>query len=72
MTSRDPEGVPLGAHMPPEVAHIEVAQYPAWSGLLTGSDVSHVTLKGVPLGAHMHNQKLGFPALFSGVFGYDV
>jgi hypothetical protein len=38
----------------------------------TGSDVSHVTPKGVPLGGRMRNQKLGLAALFSGVFGYVV
>ena len=31
----------------------------------TGSDV---TPKGIPLGARMCNRKLGFPALFSGVY----
>ena len=31
---------------------------------VTGSDVSHMTPKGIPFGAPICNWKLGFPALF--------
>jgi hypothetical protein len=33
-------------------------------GHRTGSDVSHVTPKGIPFGTPIRNWKLGFPALF--------
>ena len=67
-----PRSGSLGAHMPPEVAHIEVAQYPPQSGLLTGSDISHVTPKGFPWVRTCATRSWGFPPFFPGVFGYDV